>query len=199
MLVRGTQMPNTEAKAAFSIPVAYLSGSTLSPVTHATADRARRAADAEERIAHTDRAVRVVTDFTWEAPLVVAEERSIDEALREMILAGVHSLLVTQGDIITGLITSYEIQGKRPSPFPQAARPHGKTAVGQIMTRWESVPTLDWQHICATHVAEIVNFFKNTCASHGVIVEYADQGGVFVRGIISRTRLERQLGYSIDH
>jgi hypothetical protein len=42
-------------------------------------------------------------------------------------------------------------------------------------------------------------FLKNTHATHGVILEYLDQGGIIVRGLISRAQLERQLGYSIYH
>jgi hypothetical protein len=192
-------MANTEEPAAFFNPVAYLSGSALSPGTHSPTDRARRAGAAEERIAHTDRAVHVVSDFTWEPPLVVAEERSIDEARWEMMLAGVHSLLVTRSDVVTGLITSYEIQGERRSPSLRTSCPFGKIQVGHVMTRWERVPRLDWQHVCTSHVSDIVKFFKSAHASHVVIVEYADQGAIFVRGIISRMRLERQLGYPIDH
>ena len=68
------------------------------------------------------------------------------------------------------------------------------------MTPWNRVPTLDREHVMRTRVIDIVKFFKARSATHTVIVEYADQGGgVFVRGLVSRLRLERQLRYSIDH
>jgi CBS domain-containing protein len=69
---------------------------------------------AQGRIALSDPAVRVVTDFMLEQPLTVAEDRPIDEALREMIVAGVRALVVVHGNVVTGLVTSYDIQGERP-------------------------------------------------------------------------------------
>ena len=193
-------MSDTDPKPIASRQVAYLSGSALSPAPHSPVARARRSA-AEERIAPADPAVHVVTDFTWEEPLTVSEDRCIDEALREMMHAGVHALLVVQGPVITGLITSYDVQGERASRFLRRSRytRRDEIEVGQIMTPWDRVPTLDWQYVRTTHVSDIVRFFHTALATHAVIVEYADQGGMFVRGVISRLRLERQLGYSIDH
>jgi hypothetical protein len=60
-----------------------------------------------------------------------------------MILAEVRALLVVKGDVVTGLITSYDIQGERP-------------------------------------------------------LRFREQGGTFACGLISRARLERQLGRSIS-
>ncbi|MGH7108190.1 MAG: hypothetical protein ACREFT_16970, partial [Acetobacteraceae bacterium] len=39
-------------------------------------------------------AATVMTDFTWDAPVTVAADRFIDEALSDMIIAGVRALLV---------------------------------------------------------------------------------------------------------
>jgi CBS-domain-containing membrane protein len=47
----------------------------------------------------------------------VTEDRSIDDALRDMMLAGVRALLVVREDAVTGLVTSYDIQGERPLQF----------------------------------------------------------------------------------
>jgi CBS domain-containing protein len=191
-------MFNTDSRSPPDRRVAYLNGSVA---THPAAARVRRSAAAEARIALTDPAVRVVSDFTWEQPLTVAENRPLDEALREMMLAGVRALLVVQGDMVSGLITSYDIQGERSLQFLRASNytRHDEIEVRHIMTPWELVPTLDWQTVRARRVADLVKFFESTRATHAVIVEYADQGGDFVSGLISRARLERQLGHSIDH
>ena len=90
---KNTDMFDTESQPTSSVQVAYLSGSALWPdghSTHSSGERARRSAAAEVRIALVDRACRVVTDFTWDQPLTIAEGRPIGEALREMMLAGVH-------------------------------------------------------------------------------------------------------------
>lgn len=189
---------DTESQASQNRPVAYLNGSTAG---HPPTNRVRVPALDDRRIELTDPAVQVMTDFTREHAVTVAEDRLIDEALREMIVAGVRALLVVHDDVVTGLITSYDIQGERPLQFLRSSTfsRHDEIEVGHIMTPWDQVPTLDWQAVHRECVADIVRFFKNTRATHGVILEYLDQGGIFVRGLISRTQLERQLGHSIYH
>ena len=187
---------DTESQSSLGSPVAYLNR----PVAvHPPVARVRPQALAQGRIALSDPAVRVVTDFMLERPLTVAEDRLIDEALREMIVAGVRALVVVHGNVVTGLVTSYDIPGERPLQFLRSSNfsRHDEIEVGHIMTPWDQVPTLDWRAVRTEHVADIVKFFKNTRATHGAILEYLDQGGIFVRGLVSRTQLERQLGYSI--
>lgn len=92
--------------------------------------KARPREAAEGRLALADPAVHLVTDFVWEQPVMVPEELSIDDALREMILAGVCALLVV-----------------RESGY----RRHDEIEVGHIMTPWERVPTLDWQALGQAH------------------------------------------------
>jgi CBS domain containing-hemolysin-like protein len=137
-----------------------------------------------------------VTDFTWERPVTVTEDRSIDDALRDMMLSGVRALLVVAEDAVTGLITSYDIQGERPLQFLLTSNytRHDEIEVGHIMTPWEHVPRLDWGDVCAARVNDIVMFFTKTGATHVVLTEHAEREGTFVRGLISCTRLERQLG-----
>jgi CBS domain containing-hemolysin-like protein len=141
-----------------------------------------------------------VTDFTWEQPVTVTQDRSIDGALRDMMLAGVRALLVVREDAVTGLITSYDIQGERPLQFLLTSnyRRHDEIEVGHIMTPWERVPRLAWRDVCAARVNEIVKFVERTGATHVVLVEQTEHEGAFVRGLISRTQLERQLGRSLS-
>jgi hypothetical protein len=47
---------------------------------------------------------------------------------------------------------------------------------------------IDTEAVCTERVADIVKFFKDRRATHGVILEYSDQGGIFVRGLVSRTQ-----------
>jgi hypothetical protein len=131
--------------------------------------------------------------------VTVTEGRSIDDALRDKMLAGVRALLVVSEDAVTGLITSYDIQGERPLQFLLTSNytRHDEIEVGHIMTPWERVPRLDWRDVCAARVNDIVMIFRKTGTTHGVLVEQAEREGSFVRGLISRTLLERQLGRSL--
>jgi CBS domain-containing protein len=140
-----------------------------------------------------------MTDFTWDMPISVAVDRFVDDALRDMIVAGVRALLVMRGEVVVGLITSYDIQGERPLQFLNASglTRHSDIEVGHIMTPWDKVATIDVPWVCSASVGDVVARFRRKRDSHFVVVEYAEQGGAYVRGMFSRTKIERQLGRSI--
>jgi signal-transduction protein with cAMP-binding, CBS, and nucleotidyltransferase domain len=153
------------------------------------------------RVAPSDSAMRVVTDFTRELPVTVTEYRPIDEALQDMIAAGVRALLVVRGDTVSGLVTSYDIQFERPLQVLRASNytRHHTIEVGHIMTQWERVPTLDWRLVRTARVYDIAKGFESMSATHLVLVEQLGREAAFVRGILSRARLERQVGHSIEY
>lgn len=175
--------------------VAFLDGSASSGAGQLSLERRRMRAESPASVAPVDPAAKVMTDFTWDTPVTVPVDRSIDDALRDMIVAGVRALLVTRGDAVVGLITSYDIQGERPLQFLNAAgfSRHSDIEVGHIMTAWEQVSTVDLPWVSSVTVAEVVERFRRKRDSHFVVVEYADQGSVFVRGMFSRAELERRL------
>jgi hypothetical protein len=192
-------MLHREFRPAGSEPVAYLGGSVWLPPHTPNANRGFRHSS-EPRIALTDRAPHVVTDFSWEQPLTIAEDRPINEALLQMMLVEVGALLVVQPEVLTGLITSDDIQGERSLQYLLASNltRYDEIEVRHIMTPWESVPTLDWRVVQEAYVSDIVRFFRGASATHVVIIEYGEQGGTFACGLISRARLRRQLGHAID-
>lgn len=146
--------------------------------------------------APSDPATLVMTDFTVQPPVLVTAERPIDDALRDMMVAGVRALLVVRGEKVIGLITSYDIQGERPLQFLNSSSftRHDEIQVGHVMTDWEKVPMLDWETVRTAHVADIVAHFNaHRSITHIVVLERVKQGGTAVRGLFSRTRLERQL------
>ena len=193
-------MPDMDSQSHSNRPLVHRGEPIRAPAEDASSVRkAQSQRSAEVRLALTDPALHVVTDFAWEAPVSVPEGLSIDDALREMIRAGVRALLVVQDDRVTGLITSYDIQGERPLQFLRQSgyRRHDEIEVGHIMTPWEHVPTLDWRALGRARVADLAAFFKSTTATHVMMVEHSAPGRSTVRGLISRSRLERQLGHSI--
>jgi CBS domain-containing protein len=179
--------------------IAFLDGSTSLEPAGATIDGRRQRLPSLRRVAVTAPAVSVMTDFTWDTPVTVAADRFIDDALRDMMIAGVRALLVMRGEIIVGLITSYDIQGERPVQFLNASgfTRHDEIEVGHIMTPWDSVPTIDLPWVASASVGDVIERFQHRRDSHFVVVEYAEQGGAFVRGMFSRTQLRRQTGQSI--
>jgi CBS domain-containing protein len=161
--------------------------------------RRRLVWSAEEPASPDDPAIQVFTDFAWESPLIIDPSRSIDEALGAMIRAGVRALIVVHGNAVVGMITSYDIQGERPLQFLRASNylRHDEIEVGHVMTPWARVVTIDWQVLSAMRLSELAMFLRATGATHVAAVEQPDHEYVMVRGLISRTRLERRLGHPI--
>ena len=179
--------------------IAFLDGSASPQPLDEAIDGRRRRTQFPRRIALTDPAVSVMTDFTWDTPVTVATDRLIDDALRDMTLAGVRALLVMRGEAVVGLITSYDIQGERPMQFLSGSglTRHSEIEVGHIMTPWRSVPTIDIPWISSAKVSDVIERFKRRSDSHFLVVEYAERGGAFVRGMFSRAELQRQSGLII--
>lgn len=91
-------MPSADSQFRITRPFVYRSESSRAPTANPTGIPTARARGApESRLALTDPAVHVVTDFAWEQPITVPEEISIDAALREMIRAEVRALLPESG------------------------------------------------------------------------------------------------------
>ena len=150
----------------------------------------------EAAITAEDPAVRVLTDFTQLQPVTVAEHVPIDDALTLMKSAGVRALIVLRDEAIAGLVTSYDIQGERAVRFQQSAShiSHKEVEVGDVMTPWEQVPVLEWRWVTRAHVKEIAAIFRKFMGTHLVVIEHAEAGATFVRGLISRTRVAPLLG-----
>ncbi|MHB8816304.1 MAG: CBS domain-containing protein [Steroidobacteraceae bacterium] len=148
----------------------------------------------------TDAATRVMTDFEFTHPITVTEERCIDDALEDMISLGVRALLVAREGRVTGLITSYDIQGERPLQFLQSStyRRHDEIRVGHIMTPWERMSVVRWEGIREARVADVCGVFRTTSATHLVVLQAAADDSPVIRGLISRTELERRLAKAAE-
>ena len=144
-----------------------------------------------------DPALHGMTDFTDKCPFTVAPERPIDEALTDMMRFGVRALLVNRGDSVVGLITSYDIEGDRPAAFSGRSNIVRREyiRVVDVMTAWDDVPTVDWTTMQSARVGDLLEIFQGIGVTHLLVVEGEHAGGVAtVRGLVSRTRIERRLG-----
>ena len=143
-----------------------------------------------------DPALHGMTDFMHKFPISVAPERPIDEALADMMRFGVRALLVISGENVVGLVTSYDIEGARPLRFSQRSNITRREyiRVGDIMTEWEELPTVDWSTMQSARIADLLEIFEGVGLMHLVVVEGEQGGGpTIVRGIISRARIHRRL------
>lgn len=160
----------------------------------------QRAAPGLPSLTLDEPAMAAMTDFTRECPVAVSPDRHIDDALQDMIRAGVRALLVLEEGRMLGLITSYDIQGERPIQFLQSPACthdtclHRDVTVADIMTPLEQLPTLGLRAVQSARIGDLRATFRATEQTHLVVVESRPDGTSLVRGLISQTRLERQLG-----
>lgn len=148
-----------------------------------------------------DAAIRAMTDFRYRFPISVAPERRIDKALGDMKRCGVRALLVVSASQVIGLITSYDIEGERPLHFMRRSNITRREyiRVGDIMTGWDDLPTVDWSTMQSARIADLLEIFLGVGVMHLLVVEgESANGGALVRGLISRSRIERRLKLSED-
>jgi len=144
--------------------------------------------------------VRAMTDFSAETPVCVSPGRHIDDALQDMILAGIRSLLVVDEGVVLGLITAADILGPRPIQFLQSplceSHPcrHQDVRVSNIMTPWAQLWLMDYYRVTAASAGDLADQFRDSDTTHILVIERAADNTIQVRGLLSRTRLLRQLG-----
>jgi CBS domain-containing protein len=155
----------------------------------------RRPAEYSQELKSNDPAQRAMTDFTSKFAITVAPDRQIDSALADMKRLSVRAMLVVRADSVVGFITSYDIEGPRAARFAErpdvGRREHIK--VGDIMTEWEDLSSVDWHMVQTARISDILEIFEGIGVMHLVVVESDERGAEVVRGLISRSRIERQL------
>jgi hypothetical protein len=112
-----------------------------------------------------------------------------------MVRLSVRAMLVMRADSIIGLITSYDIEGPRPARFAERARAIRREdiTVRDIMTEWQDLPTLDWRTVQTSRISDLLEIFEGMRVMHLLVLESDDRGAEVVRGLISRSRIERHL------
>lgn len=152
-------------------------------------------------LSETDPAGSVMVDFCRECAVTVEPHQHLDAALKQMQSAGVRALLVIADGRVGGLITAYDIQGEKPVQFVQSSdcihHPqcrHEDVEVADIMTPIEELPTLRMEALATANVGNILDAFRQVGHTHLLVVEVSSAGETSVRGLISRARVERQLG-----
>jgi CBS domain-containing protein len=155
----------------------------------------RRAINTGNRIQLYDPAVSAMNDFSLQYPVTVDEDRQIGAALSDMVRLGVRSLLVVNDLKVVGLITSYDIEGERPIQYIQQFHEvrRNEVQVGQVMTRWHDLVTLNWPAVRTARVVDVLQALRDTNLMHLLVVETLADGTTEVRGLFSRARIERQL------
>jgi CBS-domain-containing membrane protein len=144
--------------------------------------------------------MRVMTDFAASPAFTICADCAVDDALDEMFRRGVRALLVLdEEDAVVGLITSYDIQGERAQQYleDQPNRRREELRVREILTPCGAWTSIDWHEAQSARVGDVLAIFRSTNSPYLIVLEASTETAPgLLRGIISRTHLERQLGES---
>ncbi|MGH8289866.1 MAG: CBS domain-containing protein [Steroidobacteraceae bacterium] len=142
--------------------------------------------------------MRVMTDFAESPAFTIGADCGLDDALDEMFRRGVRALIVLgEDDTVVGLVTSYDLQGERTQRYLEGppARRREEVSVREILTPCGEWTTIAWHRLQSTRIDHVLDIFRSTGSPYLFVLEASNESTPgLLRGIISRTRLERQLG-----
>lgn len=154
-------------------------------------DTARRSTDVPAR--------ELMTDFERTSPLTVSPARHIDAALQDMVVGGVRSLLVVEEGQLLGFVTAADLQGEKPIQFLQSPYcesypcKHADVHVRDVMTPLADLTLLDHATLDSVTAGDVLTLLRLENLSHLLVMQATVSGERSVRGVFSRTRLERSL------
>lgn len=143
----------------------------------------------------------VMTDLTHVRAATIAPDTPLAQARQTMIHQGVRLLfVVSEMPCVEGLITSTDLEGERPlQRITQRGVKYEDLLVADVMSPLATLDAIDLEDLAHADVARVVATLKQLGRRHLLVAQKAGHGhGPRVRGVISQTQIERQLGQSID-
>ncbi len=139
-------------------------------------------------------AITVMTDLCKVSSITVLPEASVDVANHRMIQKGISLLFVVDLQCcVIGLITARDILGKKTQQFLQETQlTPSEMCVIDIMTPLEDIEALTMKGVEKACVGDILCTLNNINRRHMLVIE-EDNEGYRIRGIFSRTQIEKQL------
>jgi CBS domain-containing protein len=149
----------------------------------------------------TSPALRVMTDLTRMRAATTHPSTSLRQAEQIMIYQGVRMLfVVTDMPAVEGLITSTDLHGdKQMRAVHERGVRYDDLCVADVMTESALLDAIDYGRMQSASVGDLVETLKRQGRNHLLVVEPAGpQSPRRLRGVISRSQIERQLGAAID-
>jgi len=146
-------------------------------------------------------ALDVMTDLTKVKAATVRPEATLQQAEQTMIFQGVRMLfVVSEMPALEGLITSTDLSGERPMSLVHARNLRfDELRVADVMTELSTIDAIDYESMPSATVSNVIATLKRVGRNHLLVVQASSHGAPKrVRGVISRTQVERQLGTLID-
>lgn len=142
----------------------------------------------------------VMTDLTHVRAATIRPDMPLAEARQTMIHQGVRLLfVVSEMPCVDGLITSTDLEGERPmQQIHKRGVKYEDLVVADVMSPLSTLDAIDLEDLAHADVAKVVATLKQVGRRHLLVVQKAGTGhGPRVRGVISQTQIERQLGQPI--
>ncbi len=146
-------------------------------------------------------ALAVMTDLTRVKAATTHPATTLRQAEQLMIYQGVRMLfVVTAMPSIEGLITSTDLDGdKRMRVVHERNLHYDELSVADVMTGLASLDAIDFERLRTASVGNAVATLQRLGRNHLLVVEAATaRTPRRVRGLVSRSQIERQLGTGID-
>lgn len=146
-------------------------------------------------------ATRAMTDFTRIRPATIRPSASLSEAGLSMNHQNVQLLFVVEDTpLITGLITSSDLHGIKPMRVIQALNiRYNELTVDNVMTRLENLDAIDYEHLLRASIGDAITTMQRFGRNHLLVVDRETRESPHrVRGLISRSEIERLLGRRIE-
>ena len=145
-------------------------------------------------------ALAVITDLTLVKAATIPPGASLAQAEQTMIHQGVRMLfVVNELPAIRGLITTTDLRGDRAVRIVhERGLHHDELCVADVMTEVSTLDAVDFDMLGRATVANLVATLKGFGRQHLLVVQGATGDSPRrVRGVISRTQIERQLGHAL--
>lgn len=142
-------------------------------------------------------ALEVMTDLTTVRAATVAPGSALAQAELSMIHQGVRLLFVVSSmPSVDGIITAGDLHGERPMRLVhQRGLMYEELTVGDVMTPLSAINAVDYAALKHASVADVVDTLLHSSQPHLLVIEQASAAApVRIRGIVSKTQIERQLG-----
>ena len=143
-------------------------------------------------------ALDVMTDLTKVKAATISPDRTLRQAEQAMIHQGVRMLFVVdEMPLLLGLITSTDLRGERQMSVGQARQLRfDEMRVADVMTALTLLDAIPYERLGHANVGNLVATLRDVGRNHLLVVERGSPPRI--RGVVSRSQIERQLGRPIE-
>ena len=176
-----------------SMPNSVLSSFHLSPNTSI----AQAQPVQQEMVTLESPGMAVMTDLTQVRAATVPPTVDLAKAELMMIHQGVRLLfVVNQMPGVDGIVTAVDLQGEKPLRLvSQRQVKFEELCIADVMTPLSDMEAIDFAALRRANVAQVIAALANTGRAHLLVIESATATAPMrIRGVISKTQIERQIG-----